>query len=246
MSSQATNGATATSPTQNTGDCPTKPATKLDPNNVKSINLTEAATIESGIIRQGTAVGYSFEAESGQKINYETDDEICVWVYSPDNQLLTSKDLPKTGTYLIQATILQGSQTFDLEMSLDVVQARISTPTPTPTPVQPTRPSADEFIRDHYMNLNNRRYSETWERLSPNFQQKAVSYSEYRKWWNSVREIKIGNIDVINQSDDEAIVDAELTYIMKSGSTVSDPKSLIYLVWSESSNSWLFNDKTQP
>jgi hypothetical protein len=109
-----------------------------------------------------------------------------------------------------------------------------------------SRPKADNFVRNHYIALKNRQYSQTWNSLSPQFKNLSSSYSQYEEWWNSVREINIGAIQLIEQNSDKAIVDAELTYILESGRIYEDPKSRIYLTWNDDTDSWLFNNKLAP
>ncbi|MFM6253757.1 MAG: hypothetical protein ACKPEQ_32220, partial [Dolichospermum sp.] len=77
-------------------------------------------------------IGYKFAGESGQKFTYQTDQTLCIWIYSPDNEIISGGTLPKSGNYIIQVSAPKGSTTFDLNMSLGVLQAS------TPPPVQPT------------------------------------------------------------------------------------------------------------
>ncbi|MFM5889552.1 MAG: IMS domain-containing protein, partial [Dolichospermum sp.] len=60
------------------------------------------------------------------------DQTLCIWIYSPDNEVISGGTLPKSGNYIIQVSAPKGSTTFDLNMSLGVLQAS------TPPPVQPT------------------------------------------------------------------------------------------------------------
>lgn len=238
----ATNTVTITP--SNSQGCSSTPTDVLDSKNVKQVTLTNEEISVSGMVRQNQSQGFTFEANSGQKLTYQTEQNICVWVYTPDNQLLNSGTLPQSGNYIVQVAAQQGSTTFDLQMGLDVPQAVASaTSQVSPTPTVVKRVSPDEFVRDHYLALNDRNYRETWDHLSPNFKNIAVSYSEYQKWWNSVREIRIGNIETVKENEDNAIVNAELWYVMNTGKLVKDSKSRIYLIWNESEKSWLFNNK---
>jgi hypothetical protein len=236
--------------------CPDKPEGSLERKNVKPIQLGSQAVTESGQIRAGQYLGYTFDAKSGQKLSYQTSDNICIWVYAPDNQLIATKDLSQTGRYTVQVSLPKGATTFEVELSLDTPQASASIP-PTATQESPSpskqldapaseRPAADNFVRNHYISLNNRQYNETWAKLSPKFKKIAGGYSEYQQWWNSVREIKIGDIQVINQSLDLAVVDADLWYVMNDKRKIKDTKNRIYLIWSNNYNSWLFERKSAP
>jgi hypothetical protein len=234
--------------------CPEKPQEKekLASNNVKLVSLDGQKVKESGMINPGKNLGYAFEAKSGQKLSYQTKDDICIWVYTPDNQLLNSSVLPQTGKYTIQLASRQATKTFELEMSLDAVREASSLPSEQvdkqiiATSTQ-NRPAADDFVKDYYLNLKNRNYDNTWSQLSPRFQRFSVGgYSDYLQWWNKVKDIRIGNVNLISQSSDAAIVDAELYYVMDIGRVVEDSKKRIYLVWSAEKNSWLIERKFAP
>ncbi|MGL4503290.1 MAG: hypothetical protein ACRCU2_29785, partial [Planktothrix sp.] len=74
------------------------------------------------------------------------------------------------------------------------------------------------FIINDYTSLNQRQYNLTWSKLSPNFKQsKAGTFADYVDWWESVAEIRVGNVRSIAQTEREAIVDVQLQYLMKDG-----------------------------
>ncbi|KZL51549.1 hypothetical protein A2T98_01425 [Nodularia spumigena CENA596] len=113
--------------------CSDQPAVSLRGEDVEEIALNEQTLTKSGQATANKSVGYKFDAESGQKLSYATDADICIWVYTPDNQIINTLELPKDGTYIIQVSAPQGLRTFDLNMSLTSLQA---SSTPTPVPVQ--------------------------------------------------------------------------------------------------------------
>jgi hypothetical protein len=229
--------------------CPDKPTGSLASKNVKPIQLSSQTLTETGKVRAGKYLGYTFTAKSGQKLSYQTNDDVCIWLYAPDNQIITNKDLMQTGKYIIQVSAPQGVRNFELKLGLDISQSLVaSSSTPSSTSVQTnisttTRPNPENFVREHYILLNNREYSKTWNRLSSRFKRESSGYSEYQQWWNSVREIRIGNIREVSQSSDRAVVDAELWYVKHNGKTHQDSKNRIYLIWSNDNNSWLFDRK---
>ncbi len=117
-----------------TGECPQEPTVTLAPSNVKSISLSRRAITESGIVSSKKHIGYTFTAESGQRLMYETEDELCLWLYSPENQLITTTELPATGQYTLQVAVAKGSQSFDLTIGLktkQVTQTKKSLPSST-------------------------------------------------------------------------------------------------------------------
>ncbi|WP_313657381.1 hypothetical protein [Planktothrix agardhii] len=124
--------------------CSEQPSGNIAPPNIKLINLTAINTKESGQIRQGSYLAYQFSAKAGQQLNYRTEDNLCIWVYAPDRQLIKTK----------------GATTFDLKMSLGSHGATGTqplqplppfanspttspTPTPTPTPTPSISPQAN-------------------------------------------------------------------------------------------------------
>lgn len=251
------------SASQNLNKCEEKPTVTLNTKDVKMVAIGSQLLKESAMLRAGQSIGFSFDGKAGQELLYKTSEGICVWVYSPDNQLLSNPKLAQTGKHTIQVSRLNGSGTFDIEMGLDVINAAVNSPTPTPVAVSsippapvspaavissysPPRQAPDEFVRNHYTELNRRNYDYTWRNLTPDFQQKATGFSNYLDWWNSVREVQIGRIYVIEQNQNSAIVDAELQYTKNDGDIFVDPNSRIYLVWNSQSNSWLLDNKSKP
>lgn len=113
--------------------CPEKPG-ELNKKEVKGIELNEELTQEFGIAHKSRSIAYTFEAQEGQKLDYQVNKDICIWIYTPDNELLRSAILPQTGKYTIQVSAIKASTTFDLEMSLQSAQAS-STVKPNSLPV---------------------------------------------------------------------------------------------------------------
>ncbi|RUS94649.1 hypothetical protein DSM106972_092860 [Dulcicalothrix desertica PCC 7102] len=250
ISGCGTSGQTsANSKQSNSNDCPDKPETKLDIKNVKSIVLNNQTTTESGIASKSKSTGYAFEAQKGQKLKYNTSADVCLWVYTPDSELISTNVLLKNGKYTIQISAPKGSTTFELAMNLDGAESATtaSNNTSQSSSTQSSeRPSPAQMVKDHYIAINNRRYQETWDNLSPDFQRlsgSANAYGDYAEWWNSVERINIGDVRTVEQSDNRAIVDADLQYVMKTGRTATDENNRIYLIWNDSSKKWLFNSK---
>ncbi|MBE9170679.1 hypothetical protein IQ238_25240 [Pleurocapsales cyanobacterium LEGE 06147] len=100
------------------GECPSEPTATLNTKNVKSLDLDNKITTVSGKVSSNTQVGYAFTAQSGQKFQYQTDEELCIWLYSPDNQIIDSTELPVTGKYTLQIGVPKGSKSFDLTIGL--------------------------------------------------------------------------------------------------------------------------------
>jgi hypothetical protein len=123
LSSQTSNSLSIKQASAASQGCPRQPEDVLKSANVKAISLSEQPLYESEVAKKGNSQGFIFEAQAGQKLNYQTESDICVWVYSPDNQLLSSQDLPTDGKYTIQVSVPQGSKTFEIAISLDAEQS---------------------------------------------------------------------------------------------------------------------------
>ncbi|MBD2138188.1 hypothetical protein H6F32_11440 [Anabaena sp. FACHB-1237] len=104
---------------QTNSSCTSQPTGSLDSKNVKNIQLSSQVITETGQVSTNQYVGYTFTAKPGDKLNYQTQDNICIWVYAPNNQLITTKDLSQTGKYIIQVSALQGVTTFSLAMNIE-------------------------------------------------------------------------------------------------------------------------------
>ena len=97
--------------------CPDRPG-KLERNNVEQISLDNQEKIVSNQIKEGQMLGYIFQGKKGEKLIYNTDEGICIWVYSPDNNLLKSLELPSNGSYTVQVATPMKAKKFELAMML--------------------------------------------------------------------------------------------------------------------------------
>jgi hypothetical protein len=102
--------------------CPDKPIGSLDSSKVKAITLTFQDKQESGMVKAGESLGFSFESKGNEKFNYATKENLCVWVFSPDNQVLQGTKLSQKGRYTVQISIPKGSSSFELAMRLEDAQ----------------------------------------------------------------------------------------------------------------------------
>lgn len=124
-------------------------------------------------------------------------------------------------------------------------QPETSNNSPTPETSQPSepipKPSRTEAVRNYYDQINQRQYSTTWNQLSPKFQeQQSGSYQDYLDWWNQVDRVEVSKANVVEISEDTALVDTQLTYYMKD-STVSPENLQFSLIWDEQSQQWIID-----
>ena len=113
--------------------CGEKPMVSLSGKDVEEVVLNESTVTKSGQVSANKNVGYTFTAKTGQKLSYNTDADVCLWVFTPDNAIFKGGELPRNGKYIIQVAAPQGVKTFDLTMGLGVLETAASTPTVSPT-----------------------------------------------------------------------------------------------------------------
>jgi hypothetical protein len=113
--------------------CAEKPIVSLSGKEVETVALNESTITKSGQVSASKNIGYTFTATIGQKLSYSTDADVCLWVFTPDNEILKGGDLSKNGKYIIQVAAPQGAKTFDLKISLGLLETASSTPTASPT-----------------------------------------------------------------------------------------------------------------
>lgn len=113
--------------------CSDKPTVSLNAKNVEKITFNQGRISKSNQVSVEQHVGYTFAAIAGDKLSYSTDSDVCIWVFTPDTEIVKGKDLLKTGQYTIQVGAPQGVKNFNLEVGLGDLQTNIS-PTTESTP----------------------------------------------------------------------------------------------------------------
>lgn len=123
-------------------------------------------------------------------------------------------------------------------------------PTVTPTQPLPNRPqtksSPAEFVENYYNGINNKNLQKTWNQLSPalrsNRRLHPRGFDSYTGWWDGqVEQVEIDQINLVEQNDSSAIVDAKLNYLLRNGKQ-SPARVRFTLVWDAVSNQWLVSD----
>ncbi|MBK1987912.1 hypothetical protein A0J48_010230 [Sphaerospermopsis aphanizomenoides BCCUSP55] len=257
---QAVSQQTASGSKNSASNCPDKPTGSLESKDVKPIQLSSQTLTETGQAKAGKYLGYTFTAKSGEKFNYQTLDTICVWVYAPDNQLITNKDLSQNGKYIVQVSAPRGSTTFSLNMSLEnkfeianlstsaKSKATIYNKTSVPNQnhnyrTNSSRTSPTTAINNYYINLNQSDYRNAWNTLSNNLRtnkkEHPKGYDSYLEWWQQVKYIDTQILGARN-SGDSATVTVRCKYNFASGRR-SSATVKYYLQWSNASNTWKIN-----
>jgi hypothetical protein len=111
-----------------TNICPKQPVGVLDKSNVKSIRLAANEVNESGQIHFGQSLGFEFEAKAKQKLELSTQENLCLYIYTPSNQMLSDNILPENGKYIVQVAIPSGMATFSLAMKLASTDISVNSP----------------------------------------------------------------------------------------------------------------------
>ncbi|MFM6474303.1 MAG: hypothetical protein ACKPGH_12535, partial [Dolichospermum sp.] len=247
-------------PTASGTNCLDKPMDgSLESKYVKPIQLSSQTLTETGQAKAGKYLGYTFVAKSGEKFNYQTQDTICVWVYAPDNQLITNKDLSQTGTYIVQVSAPTGSTTFSLNMSLEnskqlsAVSSSSTKPTSSLSNTNNSYTSSasdrdygetpQTTIENYYNNLNKSDYQNAWNtltaRLKTDQEAHPDGYNSYLEWWQQVKYIDTQILGAKNNGD-TATVTIRCKYDLASGRRISS-KIKYYLRWSDDSKTWKIN-----
>jgi hypothetical protein len=136
----------------------------------------------------------------------------------------------------------------------ETIAAATPVPTPIPTPEAPNpqsnpqisnpRPSAVARVEEQYQLVSSRQYQEAWSRLHPNFRNNRSiftnGYNSYTDWWDTVSSSEAQNAQVIEQTDDRAIVNTQVKLQMRTGETVYQPRE-ITLLWNQEAEDWMIS-----
>lgn len=227
--------------------CPEKPKAALT--KAEDIQLNSQTVSKSGQASANNSVGYTFEAQAGQKLSYRTTDDICIWLYTPDNKLLSSGEIPQTGKYILQVSAPKGSTTFNLEMSLGTLQASqpsvpsspAQTPTPisvtptftssTPTPTSQTSTLSTtevaDISQDQALDLVQSWYKAKPQIFGPSFDQSLVEqYTTGKLYQNTLKPN--GSIDWLRSNDSYYTYDnSTINKVISFSNSVSQPSIIV-------------------
>jgi hypothetical protein len=233
-------------------ECSNPSNLKLD--KIENLDLSTESKKISGILTGSKPIGYKFNLKRKGKISYSINPpDICGWLYSPSNKIVNDTNLTENGDYVLQVNASKNSGTFDLTISFDATNKNGSSPVATSQSISPSTNSsqskeeAKNFVVNHYQAISSKDYAKTWTNLSPSFQNSTGGYGEYTKWWNRVASVNLKSVKVLSvQNNKAALLDVELSYTLHEGWTSYDPKRRLSLVWDDSRNSWLINNKVEP
>jgi hypothetical protein len=244
VSSRQSPSASSISQTE-TDSCSDQPKQPLSPQSVDFVVLADKEEVVSGMVNRDKQMGYIFDAKSGQTLEYQTSDKVCIWIYTPDNKVLGNGRIPRDGKYVVQVSAHQGSTTFNLKMKLVSEPAQASRSTvPTSQSTRAEQSDPEKFIQEYYTAINDRDYKFSWTSLSLKYKQKTGGFSDYTQWWDSVGNVRVNSTSLLRHEKGSAVVEADLLYKMKEGEVIEDEKTRFYLIWNSEENHWDIDDKT--
>ncbi|MDF5719426.1 MAG: protein kinase [Rhizonema sp. PD37] len=135
-----------------------------------------------------------------------------------------------------------------------VTESPVSKQIPNPTSISPSlptqppvdKPLPEQAVRDYFATLNQGKYRDAWNQLSPSFQKNKTlhpdGYLSYIDWWGrQVRQIEIDQVTLVEAGTETATVKAKLQYILNNGKVV--PNNVLFsLLWDAENNRWVLAD----
>ncbi|MCC5896396.1 MAG: ARC6/PARC6 family protein [Phormidium sp. BM_Day4_Bin.17] len=87
--------------------------------NPQPLDFSELTVRKQGTITAEEDLVFVFQGEQGDRLSYEYDEEqLCLWVYAPNNDRISEGELTRTGQYMIQVSSRYPQGTYDLEIDL--------------------------------------------------------------------------------------------------------------------------------
>lgn len=114
-------------------------------------------------------------------------------------------------------------------------------PTITPSPTKQAKTPPDEFIRDYYSLINAQQLTAAWQNLTPKFQRDGANgINSFTNWWQSVDQVSVNKVNIVEVQDNSAVVNIRLTY--KQGKKISSETLRMSLLWNEALKQWQINE----
>ncbi|HIK27916.1 MAG: serine/threonine protein kinase [Oscillatoriaceae bacterium SKW80] len=208
----------------------------------------------SGSIQTNQKKRYLIRSIEGQEFTVSVlQGNVNVTIIAPDGQTIGEAIagnmqwqglLPETGDYVVEISSPTASEYL---VSVEVLYKNTIADRKEREPATPSKPkeSPADAVQNYYSNIiNNRQYEIGWNMLSHNFQKKysADSYDVYIDWWEKVERVDLQQVKLVESGTESAVVDVELTYLMKDGRVSPESKRFL-LVWEAGKNSWIIEDQ---
>ena len=113
---------------------------------------------------------------------------------------------------------------------------------------QPLQVEPAQFIQDYYAGISNQQYDKTWLMLSHHFKDQfhccnadgSYKQDDYLKWWKTIRQVDVLNVNVQEQHDSTAILKVKLRYFKRRGRIVDSTHT--FKLVKDASNNWLIDE----
>ncbi|MFN5922221.1 MAG: hypothetical protein ACK466_00065, partial [Pseudanabaena sp.] len=118
----------------------------------------------------------------------------------------------------------------------------VTPPSPlNPSPTKQSKASPEEFIKEYYSLINTQQLTAAWQNLTPKFQRDGANgINSFTNWWQSVDQVTVDSMNIIELKDNSAVINISLTY--KQGKKISSEILRISLLWNETSKQWQINE----
>jgi hypothetical protein len=103
--------------------CSSSPQGELSDAMVEQITPGPAGEEFTVDINKGENLGFTFSGRQAQQVKLNHSDNLCVWLLTPNNQVIDGLSLPMDGNYIVQATAKNTSDTQQITISLEDTQA---------------------------------------------------------------------------------------------------------------------------
>jgi hypothetical protein len=121
--------------------------------------------------------------------------------------------------------------------------------TPSRTPVPPTSSLSNpaQFARWYFTTIwKDRDYEFIWNNCqTPAFHDSASSgkYSDFTNWWDSVRQVDLVSVDVLQNNGQYATINVVLTFYLVDGRTLSNRSYDYDLTYNTQTQLWMFDHR---
>ncbi|NJL99748.1 MAG: hypothetical protein HC924_13555 [Synechococcaceae cyanobacterium SM2_3_2] len=228
--------------------CPDTPG-RLTREHTQDIDFSNSPLILNAVASGNTSLGYRFYSNSEHRLDYQTLNDLCIWLISPHMEIMTTNIISRAGDYILQLQAPRGVQTF--ELSLELVDLNQPTPTP-PTPLPPQTTPSSELISDtsstdpldifqtYFRLIQQGDTTTAWNYLSPGFQDFWINFGRYQQYWDGFSTISVRSPRIIDGKGNGIWLEADMEFIRPSGNALQQVDNRLYMVWDEDSQSWEF------
>jgi len=99
-------------------ECAEKPTEALKEDDIELTYLSQGSVKKSGQVSAGRPRGYSFEGKAQTELHHSSQDNVCIWVYAPNGDLVSDNQLTLDGMHTVQVEALQGSTSYTVDLSM--------------------------------------------------------------------------------------------------------------------------------